>query len=276
MGKPVVWTLHDCWSFTGHCSHFDFSGCEKWRTGCKKCDRVHVYPSSLGYDNARNNFARKKALFTGVKNLTIVTPSQWLADLVKQSFLKAYPVQVIPNGIDLSVFKPTPGDFREKYGLQDKKIVLGVASAWGKSKGYGDMLKLPELLGDNYQVVVVGISQEQKDVLPSNVIGITRTNNVQQLAEIYTAADVFVNPTYQDTYPTVNLEAQACGTPVITYATGGSVESVPAEQVVEKGALVALCEAVKHLGSGIVLDWDFSAQTAFEKYLRLYEKILGK
>ena len=276
MGKPVIWTLHDCWSFTGHCSHFDFAGCDKWRTGCRQCERVHVYPSSLGYDNARNNFARKKELFTGVKNLTIVTPSQWLADLVKQSFLKAYPVQVIPNGIDLSVFKPTAGNFREQYGLQDKKIVLGVASAWGKTKGYADMLKLPELLGKDYQVVIVGIDQDQKDTLPANIIGITRTNNVQQLAEIYTAADLFVNPTYQDTYPTVNLEAQACGTPVITYATGGSVESVPAEQVVEKGAIVALCEAIKHNDSCRVLQQDFSAQTAFAKYLELYEGCLKK
>lgn len=277
MGKPVIWTLHDCWSFTGHCSHFDYAGCEKWKSGCGKCDRVHVYPASLGYDNARNNYARKKAAFTGVKDLTIVTPSKWLADLVKQSFLGAYPVRVIPNGIDLSVFKPTPGSFRQEYGLEDKKIVLGVASVWGKAKGYADMLKLPELLGKDYQVVLVGLTPEQKDALPANVLGITRTNNVQQLAEIYTAADVFVNPTYQDTYPTVNLEAQACGTPVITYQTGGSVESVPQSQVVEQGAVVALCEAVKDLENCQVLQADFSAQTAFANYVTLYEeKVSGK
>lgn len=272
LDKPVVWTLHDCWSFTGHCSHFDLAGCGKWKEGCYDCPLTKAYPASFGYDRSKKNYAQKKACFTGLRDLTIVTPSQWLADLVKQSYLGDYDVKVIPNGIDVGVFRPTEGSFREENGLQDKKIVLAVASAWSRSKGLYDLYKLADLLGDGYQVVVVGLSPEQKEKLPANILGITRTNNVQQLAHIYTTADVFVNPTYQDTYPTVNLEAQACGTPVITYRTGGSVESVPPEQVVEKGNVEALCEAVKNLETCKVLQADYSAETSFRKYVELYSQ----
>lgn len=270
MKKPVVWTLHDCWSFTGHCSHFDLCGCKKWKTGCYDCPMTKVYPTSLGYDRSRKNYAQKKACFTGVKDLTIITPSRWLADLVKQSYLGDYNVQVIHNGIDLNVFKPTPGTFREEYKLQDKKIVLAVASAWGKNKGLYDLYKLADKLGNEYRVVIVGLKPEQIAQVPSNVTGITRTNDVQHLAHIYTAADIFVNPTYQDNYPTVNLEAQACGTPVITYRTGGSVESVPEMQVVEKGDVDGLCQAVRSLESCKVLESDFSAESSFQKYVELY------
>ena len=185
-------------------------------------------------------------------------------------------MRVIPNGIDLDRFHPTDGDFRQQYGIADKKMVLAVASAWGKNKGLNDLFKLADLLGDDYRVVVVGLKPEQMKLVPENVTGITRTNDVQQLAHIYTTADVFVNPTYQDTYPTVNLEAQACGTPVITYRTGGSVESVPPTQVVEQGDLNALCEAVKRLDTCTVLQADFSAETSFRNYVELYKEKLAK
>lgn len=272
MDKPVIWTLHDCWSFTGHCSHFELIGCQKWRAGCYRCPKVHAYPKSWFLDHSGKSYARKKACFTGVKNLTIVTPSRWLADLVKQSFLKEYDVQVIPNGIDLNVFQPMPGTFREDYHLNGKKIVLAVASAWGRSKGLDDLFKLADMLGDGYRVVIVGLKPEQMRRLPENVTGIERTNHVRQLAQIYTAADIFVNPTYQDTYPTVNLEAQACGTPVITYRSGGSSESVPPEQVVERGDLEGLCRAVRQSETCKVADADFSARSCFQKYLELYQR----
>ena len=191
---------------------------------------------------------------------------------MKQSYLGKYDVKVIPNGIDIQAFRPTEGSFRQENDLQDKRIVLAVASAWSRSKGLCDLYKLADLLGDEYRVVIVGLKPEQMEKLPGNITGITRTNNVQQLAHLYTTADVFVNPTYQDTYPTVNLEAQACGTPVITYRTGGSVESVPPEQVVEKGNVEALCEAVKNLDACNVLQADYSAQTSFRKYVNLYRQ----
>ena len=235
--KKVIWTLHDCWAFTGHCCNLN--GCDKWKSLCNACPKHKLYPASIT-DRSHLNYQRKKELFTAVKDLTVITPSQWLADLAKQSFLGSSRIEVIPNGIDLDVFRPRQSDFKSRNGLDNKKIVLGVASAWSKSKGLYDFFKLAEMLPDDYKIVMVGLKDEQMGLVSENILAIKRTNNVQELAEIYTAADVFVNATYNDNYPTVNLEAQACGTPVITYRTGGSVESVPAENVVEQGDLQGL------------------------------------
>lgn len=267
-GKKIVWTLHDCWAFTGHCPYFDFIGCEKWKTGCYACSQKKKYPASLLCDRSRKNYALKKRLFTGVKNVTLVTPSEWLAGLARQSFLGEYPVEVVRNGIDLNAFKPTASDFKARHGLADKKILLGVASVWDERKGFADFLKLAERLDDRYRLVLVGLSEAQIARLPQNAIGIARTNSVQELAEIYTAADAFLNFTYEDNYPTVNLEAQACGTPVITYRTGGSVESVPSGNVVEKGDIAgAFSLAAKPLE---IMAEAFESN-ANESYCKLYE-----
>lgn len=233
-GKKIVWTLHDCWAFTGHCSYFDCPHCDSWKTECGRCVRMNDYPKALT-DRSKRNFLLKKELFTGIPNLTIVTPSKWLAELVKQSFLNEYPVRVINNGIDLTVFKPTESDFREKYGLIGKKIILGVASVWDERKGLNDFIKLADLIDSDTRIVLVGVNKKQKKHLPKNIVAIEKTNNAKELAEIYTAADVFFNPTYEDNYPTVNLEAQACGTPVVTYDTGGSGESVAGSNIIEVG-----------------------------------------
>ena len=224
--KPVIWTLHDCWAFTGHCAYFDYVGCSKWKNGCNKCPQKEGYPTSKVFDNSKLNYEKKRELFTSVKNMTIVTPSKWLANLVKESFLGKYPVEVINNGIDLDIFKPTKSYFREQYGLEDKFIVLGVASVWEERKGLKYFVELSKELSDDYKIVVVGVTEKQKKELPNNILAITRTNNVKELAEIYTVADVFVNPTLEDNFPTTNLEALACGTPVISFNTGGSVESI--------------------------------------------------
>ena len=214
--KPVVWTLHDCWAFTGHCSYFDFVGCDKWQTECSKCPQKKGYPTSKCRDRSKKNYFQKKAAFTGVRNLTIVTPSKWLKDMVKLSFLKEYEVEVIPNGIDLTVFKPSPSDFRERYGIVNKKIILGVASVWDKRKGLQDFIELSKILDDEYKIVLVGLTEKQKKSLPESIIGITKTNNVKELAEIYTAADVFFNPSVEETMGLTTVEAFACGTPAIT------------------------------------------------------------
>ena len=224
--KKVVWTLHDCWAFTGHCSHFDYVGCYKWKTGCNNCKQKKEYPSSKIADASEFNYEKKKELFTSVKDMTIVTPSKWLAGLVKESFLGKYEVIVINNGIDLDVFKPTESDFREKYGLQDKKIILGVASVWTERKGFNTFIELADKLDYDYKIVLVGVNKKQKKRLPKNILAIIRTNNVRELAEIYTVADIFLNPTLEDNFPTTNLEALACGTPVITFNIGGSIESI--------------------------------------------------
>ena len=225
-GMQVKWTLHDCWAFTGHCSHFTMVKCEQWKNHCSYCSQTRRYPACYGKGDASQNFDRKREAFTGVKDMTLITPSQWLADLVKQSFLKEYLVEVHYNTIDMNIFKPTPSDFRERYGLVGKKIVLGVASKWDERKGLRDFYKLATMLGDRYAIVLVGLSEKQIKKLPKNILGIRRTNSPQELAAIYTAADVFFNPTYEDNYPTVNLEAEACGTRVVTYDTGGCRETI--------------------------------------------------
>ena len=243
----VKWTLHDCWVFTGHCSHFTMIKCEQWKTHCSYCPQTRRYPASYGKDNCKVNFDRKRAAFTGVKNMTLITPSQWLADLTRQSFLKEYPVEVHYNTIDTNVFKPTPSDFRERYGLQDKFIVLGVASVWDERKGLKDFYKLAQMLDDRYAIVLVGLSKKQMKELPRNIRGIQRTNSPQELAAIYTAADVFFNPTYEDNYPTVNLEAEACGTRVVTYDTGGCKETIRSKesQIIQVGSVHAICNLIQ-------------------------------
>ena len=267
--KPVVWTLHDCWAFTGHCAHYSYVKCGKWNVGCYNCPQKKSYPSSFLFDYSKQNWIKKNVLFTSVNNMTLVTPSKWLANEVKQSFLSKYPVNVIPNGIDLNVFKPTPSDFREKNSLVGKKIILGVASAWGLKKGLFDFVELSKCLDEDYKIVLVGLTEKQKKELPSNILKITRTNNIHELAEIYTAADVFFNPTYEDNYPTVNLEAQACGTPVITYRTGGSVESIPEENVVEQGDLrkaISKFESFLEIAKNIALDKHLLMKNYLEAY----------
>lgn len=273
--KPVVWTLHDCWTFTGHCAYFSAAGCSKWKTGCGGCAQKRRYPASFLMDHSAQNYVRKRNAFTGVDNLTLVTPSQWLTDLVKQSYLKEYPVQVIYNGINRDVFKPTPGDFREQYALQDKYIVMGAASTWDERKGLEDFIKLSEKLDESYAIVLVGITPEQEKSLPRKIIGITRTENPVQLAQIYTAADVLVNPTYEDNYPTVNLEAQACGTPVITYRTGGSVESVPEECVVEQGNVDALARKIRRRDAVCKQDLILDRESMLQNYMELYHRLLN-
>lgn len=213
----VKWTLHDCWPFTGHCSHFTAAKCEKWKSHCECCPQKKRYPKSIAKDNSSSNFYRKKAAFIGVKNLTLITPSKWLADLVKQSFLSEYPVEVHYNTIDTTVFKPTHSDFRERYGLQDKTIVLGVASVWDDRKGLNVFTRLSTLLDDQYKIVLVGLSSKQIQKLPSNILGLKRTNSTTELAQIYTAADVFVNPSLEETFGLTTMEAISCGTETIIY-----------------------------------------------------------
>ncbi len=224
---PVVWTLHDCWSFTGHCAYFDFADCDKWKLGCHDCPSLKDYPPTWFFDRTRRNYKDKKIVFTGVKNLTLVTPSEWLAHLTRESFLKDYPVEVINNGVDTNVFKPTVSDIKKKLGIEGKKVILSVVNMWGGRKGSEYLVKLASLLSDDEVIVVVGMQPSQmKYLVPEKMIGIQRTNSVQELAMFYSAADVFVIPTLEDNFPTTNIESLACGTPVVTFNTGGSVESV--------------------------------------------------
>ena len=213
----VKWTLHDCWTFTGHCSHFSYIKCEKWKSGCHSCEQRKRYPASFWYDNSLKNYSYKKSMFNDVNNMSLIVPSQWLKELVTNSFLSQYPVEVIYNSIDTSIFKPQTSDFREKYGLNDKIIILGVASAWDERKGLDDFIKLSYQLNNRYQIVLVGLTQKQKRKLPDKILGIEQTNSKELLAKIYTAADVFLNLSKEETFGLTTIEALACGTYPIVY-----------------------------------------------------------
>lgn len=269
-GKRIIWTLHDCWSFTGHAAYCEAANCERWVTGCYRCPKKCDYPYSFT-DNSKNNWNKKKAIFDGIQDLTIVTPSEWLAKLVKKSYLAQYEVKIIHNGVDTEVFRPVESNIKNKLKLCDKKIVLGVAALWEERKGLYDFYKLSEYLNDDYKIVLVGLSKKQISRLPSNIIGIKRTNSVQELVELYSAAYVYVNPTYEDNYPTTNLEAIACGTPVITYDTGGSGESASMYgSVVKKGdtdKLFAICTEGNNWKKNIE---SVDVKYSIDKYCKLY------
>ena len=268
--KKIIWTLHDCWAFTGHCAYFDFAGCNLWKNGnCGKCPQKNKYPASLLFDNSENNYFLKKKLFTETENITLITPSRWLAEITEESYLGKHKIKVIPNGISTDNFKSTPSDIRKLYNIADKKIVLGVAGAWDTRKGMNDIVRLSAMLDDNYQIVMIGLSDKQIKSLPANIIAITRTNDTTELAQWYTAANVFINPTYEDNYPTTNLEAQACGTPVITYRTGGSVESVPADNIVDKGNIDGLYEKILREDLKVEM-LDFSKTAMLNAYKEIY------
>jgi glycosyltransferase involved in cell wall biosynthesis len=286
---PIIWTLHDCWPFTGHCGFFDIAQCNQWKTGCHvPCPLKKEYPSSFLYDKSEQNWRMKRDSFNSVKNMTLVPVSEWLGELVKDSFLGSYPVKVIHNGIDIEVFKPAINldNTRKKYKLYGKKILLGVANIWSKRKGMEDFIALRKLLDDDFLIVLVGLTEKQQKNLPNGIIGIKRTQNQQELAELYSLSDIFINPTYEDNYPTTNLEAMACGTPVITYNTGGSPESVTAETgvVVEKGNVNHLLGAINQiLGTNREkytlscrkrAEEYFDKKLCYEEYMKLYESFI--
>ena len=283
-GTKLVWTFHDCWAFTAYCPYFTKVQCNKWQTGCEKCPQYRNY--SLFFDRSKQLYRKKKELLSGL-DLTIVTPSQWLADLVKESFLKQYPVTVVNNGIDLSVFSPRKSDFREKHRIpSEKHILLGVAFDWEERKGLDVFLELAETLdADKYQIVLVGTDDAVDKQLPTNIISIHRTQNQQELAEIYSAADLFLIPTREDNYPTVNMEALACGTPVLTFRTGGSPEMldetcgsvVPCDDVeVFQSEVLRICgEKPFSSEQCIKRAQGFDQNVKFREYVELYKKLLS-
>lgn len=285
---PVVWTLHDCWSFTGHCAYYDYSGCQKWRTQCEHCPSLRDYPISLLLDNSRQNYIDKKRLFTSLTDLTLVTPSQWLAGELALSFQSQTKCVVINNGVNLETFEPIPSNFRSNHHLDGKFLILGVASVWDRRKGLDYFLELAKRLPSDCCIILVGLSKHQKNKLPANMIGLTRTDSVRQLAELYSTADVFVNPTLEDNYPTTNLEAMSCGTPVVTFQTGGSVESLDAKtgHIAKRGDLDDLLEKImlvkangKSLYTKACRDKavaEFDRADKYQQYIDLYKSILTR
>ena len=277
---PVIWTLHDCWAFTGQCAYYTAIGCERWQTGCFACPQKHLYPQSL-VDASQMMYRAKQRWFANLPDVTLVTPSQWLADQIGQSFLRSFPVRVIPNGINLEVFQPL-----EQHEPTKTYTVLGVADGWTQRKGMHVFAGLPQLLGEQYRIVLVGTDEHTEPLLPDTIVKIRRTQNVQELAQLYASADVFVNPTFEDNFPTVNLEALACGTPVVAFDAGGSAEcltdtcgiSVPVGDV---GALAA---AIRRICEDHVFSREkcreramaFDAAHAYQSYLTLYRQKAGE
>jgi glycosyltransferase involved in cell wall biosynthesis len=289
-GIPVVWTLHDCWPVTGHCSYFDRYNCSKWKTGCYNCPNIHGYPKSILLDNSKRNYWRKKACFCGHNNLTLVTPCNWMKDIASKSFLQEYSTCTIYNGVDIEVFAPG-GDVtnvKSRLGIDSSnKVVLGVANTWDRRKGFDDFMKLRSILQDDFTIVLVGLSEQQIKQLPEGVIGISKTENINDLADLYSMSDVFVNPTYVDNFPTTNIEALACGTPVVTYRTGGCPEAIDAHtgMVVDRGNLSELVNAIKSVASHesvfenacrqrAVLS--FNKDDRFKDYVALFDSIICK
>ncbi len=282
-GAKIVWTLHDCWSFTGQCPCFDMAGCDKWKTGCYNCPQCDVYPQT-DIDRSAKMYEKKKEWFLGVPNMALVTPSKWLADLVKQSFMGEYPVKVIPNGIDLSVFSPRSSSFKKIYGCEGKTVLLGVAFDWGERKGLDVFSQLAKRFDDCFKIVLVGIPNELAANMPDNIICIGKTKSQEELAEIYSAADIFVNPTREDNFPTVNMEALACGTPVITFNTGGCPEVVDSSCgiVVPRNDIDALCEKILYVAENKPFDKascikraeQFDKNDRFKEYLDFYGELL--
>jgi glycosyltransferase involved in cell wall biosynthesis len=288
---PVVWIFHDCWSMTGHCAYFDYVDCNKWLDGCYKCPQKNRYPASFFLDRSKRNYQLKKELFTSTGSMTIVPVSNWLGEIVKRSFFKKYPMQIIPNGIDTDIFLPKQDreNIREKFKLGQKFVILGVAGIWEERKGLTDFFELNDIIDHKeYKIVLIGLNKKQIKYLQKEILGIERTENVQELADFYSCSDVFLNPTWEDTFPTTNLESLACGTPVITYQTGGSVESVSADTgvVVDKGDVAGLYEAVRTIKTRgkqfytyncrqrAVVNYD--RRDRFKDYINLFEKLIGK
>ncbi len=271
----AIWTLHDCWVVTGGCTYYDMVGCEKWKTSCSAC------PQKTGYfDGSAIMHKRKKKWFSGIPRMVLVANSEWTASQVKSSYMNQYPVKVIYNGIDLSSFKPTPSDFRSKYGLENKKIVLGVSFGWGKRKGLDIFIELARRLPDDYKIVLVGTNDNVDKQLPKEILTIHRTQSKKELAEIYTSSDVFANPTREEAFGLVNIEALACGTPGVTFRTGGSPECYDSTcgVVVEKNDIDAMEREIRRICETKPYNEDdcirfaekFNKHDKYQEYIDLY------
>lgn len=285
---PTIWTQHDCWALTGHCSHFVRADCMRWQTGCYRCPLKHAYPASYGLDASAANWRWKREAFASLPSLRIVSPSQWLSDTLGMSYLRDVPRLTIPNGVDLALFAPASGDaLRARYGIApSERLLLAVAAPFDERKGFSDMLALARLLEGRARVMMVGLTGKQAAALPPGILGVTHTQSPQELVSMYNAADCLVNPTYEDTYPTVNMEAMACGTPVAGYSVGGAREQLqpPFGAGVAVGDVQALAQAAmataeeKEALSAACRQYaltNFDRKAAMAQYLALYNETIN-
>lgn len=285
-GKPVIWTFHDCWPITGHCSHFISCNCEKWKIECHNCPIIRSYPKSLFIDNSRSNYLNKKRIFTEINNLTIVAVSKWLSSVVEQSFLRDKSVEVIYNGIDTTVFNYVPSTLKCDLGLTDKIVLLGVATAWGVEKGLYDYIKLASVLDDRFRIVLVGLNEEQMKSIPNFIIKIPRTANLHELAMYYSMADIVLNLSYAESFGLTTVEGMSCGTPGIVYNRTASPELVSEDTgiIVDAGSIDQLYSAITKISSrgksfysdncrNRVLEL-FDKSKNYKKYIDLYRQLI--
>lgn len=270
--KRVVWTIHDCWSFTGHCTHFDFVQCKQWKTLCLNCPQKNNYPKTI-FSNCKNNYLLKKETFCSLPKLVLVTPSKWMESMLCCSFFSQKCIKVISNGINLNSFYK---EDKQYFKTSNKKIILCVSNIWNERKGIDDIIKLNQVLSDSEQIVVVGKLKYKN--LPKNIIHIDQTNSVDELRALYSSADVFFNPTYEDTFSNVNMEAICCSLPVVCYRTGGACEMVDVNFLVNQGDYVSAKHIMDKLFEG-KLQYNFNDRESFskdityQKYLDLFKEI---
>ncbi len=286
---PIVWTFHDCWPITGHCTYFDFIGCDKWKTSCHNCPQKREYPASYFIDRSKRNHILKKQLFSSVSSLTITSVSQWLANIIQQSFLGSFPVHLINNGVNIENFKPIPNSYlRDQYNLHDKMIIIGVASVWSSRKGLRDFIQLSKCLDINYQIILVGLTEKQKKILPKNIIALEKTENIQKLTLLYSEADVVLNLSYEETFGLTTVEGLACGTPGIVYNCTASPELITPETgiIVEKGNITGIVNAINKIKTKGKKFYSehcierakvlYNKDNRYQDYLNLYDSIISK
>lgn len=285
--KPVVWTLHDCWAFTGHCCYFERVKCDKWKTQCGNCPLKFLYPESIGLDNSRLNFDRKRKAFQGVNNLTIVTVSYWLKEQVKQSFLNDYGIETIYNGVDLNIFKPLNQNVcKEKLGYSGFKIILGVANEWSDGKGLHSFIEISKNISSDFKIVLVGLKESQKKRLPDNIIAVDKTNTIEELVEYYSAADVFITPSIAETFGMVVAESLACGTPCIVNNTSALPELISNDvgKVINFKNIADVINAIKDISKENKINYMnacvskanrlFSIESHLANYYNIYNKLI--
>jgi len=269
---PVVWTFHDCWPITGHCVYFDFVKCDKWKHECGSCIQKHRYPASYWFDRSTDNFRLKRKLFNSVKNLTIVTVSNWLAGVVRQSFLANVPLVTINNGIDTTVFKRVIShNVRKKYNLEDKFVILGVASSWDYRKGLDDFIELSRYLDGNCAIILIGLNKQQLNRIPNNILGLSRTDNIEELVDFYNIADVFFNSSLEETFGLTTIEAMACGTPSIVYNNTACPEALSDDTgfIVDKKDLSGVIQAIETVRKR---SKDYYSNACIQRVGDLYDK----
>lgn len=292
--SKIIWTMHDCWGFTGHCVHFDFVDCYNWKIGCNNCKHKKAYPKTL-FSRSSKNYLLKKKLYESLSHkLTVIPVCLWLEKFVKQSLLKDCSIKTIYNGTDVIAFHPFEIKdllpIMSKLGIsKNQKVILGCAAVWSTRKGYNDFFKLKKRLSDNYVIILVGLSKSQYDeAKDSNIIGVVKTESIQELAMLYSLADVFVNPTYEDNFPTTNIEALSCGTPVVSYKTGGSCEAIDEKTgiKVEQGNINSLILAVETITNNGKFLYSkacreralelYNKNERFMEYINLYNQLISE